>query len=259
MRNFLIAVLLFVTSSVFAQQHNSMRVVLPSRDFPTYSKFMHTFGFRTLDSLADICHLFDGYVNVTLMHLNEPQKIFLSLTADRIAAIADSLSWLKDVNVFRRNDSSITQIDVKAPGGIMLSIYPSPKFIKDPSSSGSNITRGARAPWDRSFIEFSLRVPNIDSAITFWKLFGFNVTYKGNEPMPLARVSDGEFSIGLHQDPNTEPSLQYSSKNAIRQIAAIRKAGIEPITTTQNKKGEAETASFQAPEGLIFNIYQIHE
>jgi hypothetical protein len=251
MKKILAIGLLCIATTVFAEQHNSMRVVLPSRDFSTYSKFLHTFGFHTLDSLSDICRLTDGQIFTTLMKTDEPEKVFLALFTDHINDIEAKLSWMKDVNVFRNNDSSITEIDVKAPGGVMLFLHPSSQTIREPE----------RIPNKRcgAFIEFSVSVPNVDSAANFWKLFGFDITYKGNDPLPLVRVSDGEFTIGLHQDPYTEPGLQYGSEEAIGQIAAIRKSGIEPITTMQNKKGDTVTASFQAPEGLIINIFRIHE
>jgi hypothetical protein len=193
----------------------------------------------------------DGQVFTTLMRTDAPQPVFLALFSDRINDIANSLSWTKDVNVFRKDDSTITEIDIKAPGGVMLFVHPLSQKTHEPERTPN--------PKCGAFIEFSTSVPNIDSAVIFWKLFGFDLTYKGNDPLPLARVSDGEFSIGLHQDPYTEPGLQYGSEEAIKQIAAIRITGTEPITTMQNKKGDTVTASFQAPEGLIINMYRIHE
>jgi hypothetical protein len=107
-------------------------------------------------------------------------------------------------------------------------------------------------------IEYSIGVHNLAEAIAFWKVLGFEVRSKQDGVMPSAIVSDGGFTIGLHQDPKFDgPALSYAAKDSKAKIAAIRKNGIEPIITMENAAKETVNASFQAPEGLIVNIYNV--
>jgi hypothetical protein len=247
MRRALILVVLLWASASMAQ-HRSMRVLLPCRDVPAYSRFLHTFGFLTIDSLRDICRMSDGQVFVTLMQMNDLSGVHLALFVDDIAHLDSVLSNIGGVNSFRDENGVLNEIDVKAPGGITLFVHQSLQGSVAKPAMTINPACGA-------FVEFSVSVTDLPQAVAFWKIFGFEPSYSGNDPLPMSCVSNGSFSIGLHQNPNTEPSITYASKNAADQIAAIRKRSVEPILSQDDTHGAG--ASFQAPEGLIVNIFGV--
>ncbi|MBS1904323.1 MAG: VOC family protein [Bacteroidetes bacterium] len=247
MRRALVLLALLVATSSMAQ-HRSMRLLLPARDFSGYAKFLHTFGFTTLDSVHSIVRLGDGQVFAALMRLDDELKgPQLALFVDDIGHVDTLLSTESGVNVFRGEDGQISEIDVHAPGGVMLFIHPSAQGSMQQPPMTANPACGA-------FVEFSVPVTDVDAAAKFWKLFGFAESYRGEQPHRVVRLGNGSFTIGLHQDPNTERSITYASRTAAEMIEAIRAKGIEPILSDDGKNGGAVMASFESPEGLIVNI-----
>lgn len=245
---FLLSVLLCAGSAL--AQHSSVQIVLPGRDVARYTKFMHTFGFQTTDSVRDICRMTDGQVFAAVMRNEQLSGVHLALFVDDITHLDSILSRMGGANSFRDDDGHLNEIDVKAPGGTMLFIHQSVQGSMAKPAMTINPACGA-------FVEFSTTVTDLAEAVAFWKIFGFEPSYSGNDPMPMTRVSNGSFSIGLHQNPNTETSITYASKTASEQIAAIRKNSVEPILSQDDPKGVSSGASFQAPEGLIINIVKI--
>jgi hypothetical protein len=242
-----LVLLVFLFASGSYAQHRSTRLLLPARDFASYARFLHTFGFATTDSTHDIVRMSDGQLLLALMHIEDLQGPQLAMFVDDIDHIDTLLAMQSGVNVFRDENGAINEIDVKAPGGVMLFIHPSVQGSLQKPAMTANLACGA-------LVEFSVAVTDLDAAAAFWKLFGFEQTYAGASPHPMRRVSDGTFVIGLHQDANTERGLTYASKTAESQIAGIRSHGVEPILSSDGKNGGGVMASFQAPEGLIVTI-----
>jgi hypothetical protein len=242
----LVLVLLLMATATMAQ-HRSMQLVLPCRDVQGYTQFLQKFGFSTMDSLRDIAHLTDGQIFLAVMRMEDTHKEALALFVDDLPHLDTVLSMWSGVNAFREENGTVNEIDVKAPGGLLLYIHQSEQGSRQVPAMTINPACGA-------FVEFTARVTNLDSAVAFWRAFGFEQTYSSNSPHPMSRVSNGSFSIGLHLDPNTESSITYASKSAAQQIEAIRARGVEPILSNDGKDGSPVMASFQAPEGLIINI-----
>ena len=174
----------------------------------------------------------------------------LAIFTDNINEIAKRFEHRQGVNSFLADDSSISEIDIIAPGGITVYVHPTTQ--RATTDTLRSLTRG-------KFMEFSLAVTNLDSAIAFWKLFDYNVvSFDSSSSHPSARMAGRDFTIGFYTNPQFEvPALTYASMNGVGDIAAIRKGGIEPIVTLENKKGETVMATFQAPEGLYVKIHTV--
>jgi hypothetical protein len=242
-----LVLLLLLSASAAVAQHRSMQVLLPCRDVQGYARFLQKFGFHTRDSLRDIVRMTDGQVLVAAMNMEDVHGVFLSLFVDDLPYLDSLLSTWSGVNSFRDENGIVNEIDVKAPGGVTLYIHQSEQGSRAKPDMTINPACGA-------LVEFTVSVTNLDSAVAFWKTFGFEQTFEALVPHPVRRVSNGVFSIGLHLSPNTETSLTYASKTAAKQIESIRALGIEPIIANDGTDGGGVMASFQAPEGLIINM-----
>ncbi len=235
------------------------KVLVPSEDLPGYYAFLQKFGFHPIELAADAVptkyteffRVTDGQILLTLMK-SDIKGIHLAMFTPKIDELAKRLQWTSGVNIFRNDDTTINEIDIVAPGNMMIYIHPTAQFnLHELADSALNPRCGA-------LFEYSIAVPNLDSAIEFWKVFGFTVQQKNEGPVPSAIIGDHGFTIGLHQDPKFDgPALSYAANDSKAKIAAIRKAGIEPIVTLENKDKETVNASFQAPEGLVINIYHV--
>jgi hypothetical protein len=200
------------------------------------------------ESHSEILRLTDGQIFLTLMRA-EFKGIHLAMFTDHIEEYASLIPKDKIANIEHGAGNTIDEIDISAADGVGIFMYPSATNILPDSILNEKL--GA-------FVEFSIGTTNLDADIAFWKTLGFNLVSKETKPTPTAKVSDGRFTIGLHAEPSFNgPALSYATPNAALKIAAIRASGIEPIVTLQNKKGEVIGASFQAPEGLIINVYQL--
>ncbi len=249
-------VVLICQGSASAQQHFlNTRVLIPCLDMTRYAAFLEKFGFHTSSQLGvpneaqtALLRLTDGQIFLTLMRA-EFKGVHLAMFTDDIAAYEKQIPKAAIANI-DRNGSSIDEIDISAPGGVGIFMHPSPVSTLPDSVLNEKI--GA-------FVEFSIGVTNLDSAITFWKSLGYQITSQQAKPYPSATLKKDNFVIGLHTDPNFDgPALSYATTNVVTKIALIKASGIEPITTIQNNKGETVGASFQAPEGLIVNVYDLH-
>jgi predicted lactoylglutathione lyase len=250
-----LALLLFGTASAQEQHFLSTRVLIPCVDMTRYAAFLEKFGFHTSaqptmprESQAEILRLTDGQIFLTLMRV-EFKGVHLAMFTDHIDDYLKSVPKEAIANVEHGPGNVVSEVDISAADGVGIFMHPSSANVMPDSILNEKIG---------TFVEFSIGVPDIDKALAFWKTLGYTVTSRETKPHPAARVSDGHFIVGLHSDPDFNgPALSYAVPNAAVKIAAIKASGIEPIVTLQNKAGVTIGASFQAPEGLIINIYQV--
>lgn len=255
MKFLLFFLILFSTASAQQQHFLSTRVLIPCVDMTGYAAYLEKFGFHTSsqptmprESQAEILRLTDGQIFLTLMRV-EFKGVHLAMFTDHIEDYLKAIPKDAIANVEHGPGNVVSEIDISAADGVGIFMHPSSSNVMPDSILNEKIG---------TFVEFSIGVPDVDKAIAFWKTLGYAVTSREAKPYPSARLSDGHFMIGLHADKNFNgPALSYAVPNAALKIAAIRASGVEPIVTLQNKVGEVIGASFQAPEGLIINIYEV--
>jgi hypothetical protein len=246
---------------LYAQPREVTHVLLSGSDVTAYSAFLKKFGFRAAEKGSEsadpdslIVRLNDGQIELAVMKNTLLKDNFigtsLAMFTDSIESIA---AWLKELDYNPEvimADGSVKEVDVMAPGNIRLFIHPAKKIVYPADIPN---------PICGTLLEFTTDVPDIEKAFLFWQKFGYRPTLKGEKPYPYCILHhENNFSIGLHVVDHPEPpSLAYGAFDAKQKVAAIRRGGTEPIIVNMDEKGETDNAMFQAPEGLVINIYTI--
>lgn len=92
--------------------------------------------------------------------------------------------------------------------------------------------------------EFAQPVKDLQAAIAFWKLLGFEVVSKFHSPYSWAILSDGLSVIGLHQTTHfSQPAITYFAADMKKKLDELKAAGLTDYT-----EQEAGNAILTTPE-----------
>jgi catechol 2,3-dioxygenase-like lactoylglutathione lyase family enzyme/predicted enzyme related to lactoylglutathione lyase len=234
---------------------SSARIAVSSNNIPASYEFYKKFGFKPIDgsnpdisSSTSFLRLTDGQIILTLLKETFKSPI-LAYFADDLTSIAPVITkHVPDAEV-TTDETGINEIIFKAPGGLTIDIH---RDRKNHSLKPS----GTENPACGTFGELTLGVGNRDSAITFFKHFGFEPTGTYNMPYPWAIAKDGNIVLGIHQNPDLQGAfITYFSSKAEAQIQALVKAGIPIVKEIPDGTGKTHNATFLSPDGVYFNIF----
>ena len=79
------------------------------------------------------------------------------------------------------------------------------------------------------FLELSIATPNVRASLDFYRQLGFSEAGVGEAwEHPYAVVTDGRLCLGLHQNPEFEPSVTFVKPDLLKHLEALELMGIEP-------------------------------
>lgn len=99
------------------------------------------------------------------------------------------------------------------------------------------------------FLEFSVTTPDVLDSLGFYKLLGFTELTAGDVwPHRYAVVSDGDITIGLHDESREGPALTFVQRDLASQARAMADSGIE-FDVLRIDEDAFNEASFRSPGG----------
>lgn len=234
---------------------SSARIAISSSDIPTSYEFYKLFGFRPIEgseteisSSTSFLRLTDGQIILTLLKETFKSPLLAYFSEDLTNIATHVKKHVPDAQV-SSDEKGVNEIIFKAPGGLTIDIH---RDGKNHSLKPS----GSENPFCGTFGELTIGVPNRDSALTFFKNFGFEPTGTYNIPYAWAIAKDGNIVLGIHQNPElTGAFITYFSANAEAQIQAFVKEGIPIVKEIPDGTGKTVNATFRSPDGVYFNLF----
>jgi catechol 2,3-dioxygenase-like lactoylglutathione lyase family enzyme len=135
--------------------------------------------------------------------------------------------------------------------------------IKDPSNMGITLIQldvnKLPTPDDSSFTilgkfaEISIPVNDLAASLHYYTRFGFSIIASGDAPLPWAKVSDQNLTLGFYEtDLITGIAFTYDSMDMEKTTTELKKAGI-PIFQVTEIPGIFKFG-FSTPDGQIFYV-----
>lgn len=81
------------------------------------------------------------------------------------------------------------------------------------------------------FLEVGIQTEDIRASVEFYERLGFTQAQTGDTwPHPYGVLTDGRVHLGLHQTHLDSPTLTFVRPGIASHLAALERAGIEPVT-----------------------------
>ena len=238
---------------------SAAQITIATNDIEKSKAFYEMLGFKQVQEIPSGIQMSDESV---LIMLQKSDKKFLRISyfdsnADKIADEVE-----KQGNHFivkNENTGFFTRSIFTTPDSIEVSLvkmYPS-NIYKPKGKNGMTMSDVERKdaknypnPMCGTFGECSIPVTNFDSSFAYWKKLGFKGT-KYTEPYPWSVMTDGLFSIGLHQQTQfTYPAITFFAPDMQQKIDKLKSLGLS--VTEFMAPGNVVTV---APEGTHIFLF----
>lgn len=211
------------------------QITIATNDIEKSKAFYEMLGFKQVQEIPSGVQMSDESVLIMLQK-SDKKFIRLSYFDSNADKIADEVE--KQGNHFvvkNENTGFFTRSIFSTPDNIEVSLVkmdPS-NIYKPKGKNGMKMSDAERKdvknypnPMCGTFGELSLPVVNFDSSFAYWKKLGFTGT-KYTEPYPWAVLTDGLFSIGLHQQTQfTYQAITFFAPDMQQRIDKLKALGL---------------------------------
>jgi len=157
------------------------------------------------------------------------------------------------MNVYLNPDSSMA-IAIMEQSAIGL-YQPSGPDLRDMNMDLSDSSKYPN-PKCGVYGEFSIAVSDLAAEAKRWEAIGFTVE-QNQMPYPWGTATDGQQIIGLHQNPDQEPSFTFFSKDAFPLMEALKKEGITEYEILMPEIFGEKHFILTTPEGNFVNLFSL--
>lgn len=214
---------------------SAAQITIATSDIKKSKAFYELLGFKQVQEIPSGIQMSDESVLIMLQK-SDKKFIRISYFDSNSDKIADEVE--KQGNHFivkNENTGFFTRSIFSTPDNIEVSLVkmdPS-NIYKPKGKNGMSMNDAERKdaknypnPACGTFGELSLPVVNFDSSYAYWKKLGFTGT-KYTEPYPWSVMTDGLFSIGLHQQTQfTYPAITFFAPDMQQKIDKLKSLGL---------------------------------
>lgn len=104
-------------------------------------------------------------------------------------------------------------------------------------------------------VNYMVGVADLEASRAFYHACGFSELSASADPYPWAQLTDGQLTVGLHQDGHIYHGLAYFGRGMPARAAALEEAGIVMALKTERPDGFFQ-AIFLASEGLPVSLIE---
>ncbi len=226
---------------------SSSRIELACQDVITSLAWWTRMGFLPVpqanerpDSMITVS---DGQVVLTLTKRSQPSPTLVFQHPD-LRALKDTLEALGSRLGVTVDGPSISELRLASPNGVHMAVRSTTREPWRPHLADSNQLCG-------KLTELSIGTSgDMTDELIFWERLGFTVKREGRAPYHFALLTDGTFTIGVH-DQRDIPSLSltYFAQNMADRLDILRASGV--VLTQESITAEGRTGSSIAtsPDG----------
>lgn len=252
----------FITASTLAANENpvrlssllqnSTRVVLSCKNVVASMAWWTRLGFTpTADGMKrpdSAITLTDNQILLTLVKDSQPSPV-LMFGVSNIRTVKDSLDSLRVPLKYDVEGPTLGEIRLQSPAGIFLAIRPSAQEPIIPVTGDSNSVCGR-------LTEFSVSTPSLQQELKFWDKLSFTPVRSSMQPYPFSLVSDGHFTIGIHESRDIPSvALTFFAADMADRIERLKKQGITCSEELKSDAGITEHAFLTSPDGQFVLLF----
>lgn len=191
----------------------------------------------------------DGQVTITLTKRSQPSPTLVFQHPD-LRSLKDSLEALGSRLGVTVDGPSISEIRLASPNGVHLAVRSTSREPWRPHLADSNTMCG-------KLTELSIGTSgDITDELIFWERLGFAVKREGRAPYHYALLTDGTFTIGVH-DQRDIPSLSltYFAENMADRLDVLRASGVVLTQESITPEGRTGSAIATSPDGQRMMLF----
>lgn len=186
--------------------------------------------------------LTDGQMMITLTREILPTPVVV-YSCPNIKQLKDSLDALGIKTTYDVKGPTFSEVRLVSPNGVHLAVRPQTSEPFLPVSGDSNRLCG-------KLTELSIGTGFLKRERTFWEMLDFTVKREGREPYPYALMTDGIYTVGLHENRDIPTlSMTYFASNMADRLKNIRAAGIEMSDAELTESAKQGSAVITSPDG----------